>query len=94
MTSTYSGQRSYPKSTIIYVDTDAPLISEKRVIAKVPGDNEATFKISRYQLIPDEKIEMTDGIIICGVVVGSFMPEMLRVGGIQTEKARNKHRLF
>jgi SOS-response transcriptional repressor LexA len=84
MTSPYPGQRSYPEGTIIYVDPDIPVVSGCRVIAKLPGTNEATFKEYRFDsgkhflkpLNPQyQTIEINEETHFCGVVIGQFLPE-------------------
>ena len=82
MTSPYG--RSYPEGCIIFVDPDAALTNGARVIAKLPDLDEATFKTysedagQRYlkPLNPQyPTIAMTPGMMICGVVRGSYLPE-------------------
>lgn len=84
MTSPYPGQRSYPHDTIIYVDPDLEPLPGKRVIAKIPGTNEATFKTltndaGKLYLTPINpqynKILVDEDVLICGVVIGSYLPE-------------------
>jgi SOS-response transcriptional repressor LexA len=84
MVSPYPGTRSYPPGFIIYVDPDRAVTNGCRVIAKLPESNEATFKIysedggKRFlkPLNPQYPIiEMTDGMIVCGVVVGGMWEE-------------------
>jgi len=84
MTNTMPGQKSYPEGTIIFVDPDRPVTNGSRVIARLADANEATFKEYRedggrrflkplnqqYQMQ-----EITDGVIICGVVIFSGLPE-------------------
>ncbi len=82
MTST-SGSRSYPEGTIIFVDPDLAPLTSKRVIARL--NSGITFKQlmenengtlylkplnDRHELIYPE-----DGMHVCGVVIGAFMPE-------------------
>ena len=82
MTSTYPGQRSYPHGTIIYVDPDKSVTNGTRVVARANG--EYTFKsyiedAGRKYLKPInptyDKIDITEDVHICGVVIGSYMPE-------------------
>jgi len=82
MTSPYPGQRSYPHGTIIYVDPDKPITNGCRVVARTNG--EYTFKAyiedaGRKYLKPInptyDKIDITEDVHICGVVIGSYMPE-------------------
>lgn len=82
MTSPYPGQRSYPHGTIIYVDPEKHPTNGARVIARVSG--EQTFKLyvedaGRKYLKPInptyDKIEIVDETNICGVVIGSYLPE-------------------
>ncbi|OFE11409.1 hypothetical protein PHACT_12695 [Pseudohongiella acticola] len=82
MTSPYPGQRSYPHGCIIYIDPDRQATNGARVVARVGG--EYTFKAyvedaGRKYLKPInptyDKIEITEDVHICGVVIGSYMPE-------------------
>lgn len=82
MTSPFPGQRSYPHGTIIYVDPDREFVSGSRVVARAGG--EYTFKVyvedaGRKYLKPInptyDKIDVTEDVHICGVVVGSYLPE-------------------
>jgi len=82
MQSNFPGQRSYPEGTIIYVDPDKALTNGCRVVAKANG--EYTFKsyvedAGRKYLKPInttyDKIDVTEDTHICGVVIGSFLPE-------------------
>jgi SOS-response transcriptional repressor LexA len=84
MTNTIPGQKSYPEGTIIFVDPDRPVTNGCRVIAKIPGANEATFKEyredsgKRYLKPLNQHYQMqeiTDGVILCGVVIFSGVPE-------------------
>jgi SOS-response transcriptional repressor LexA len=84
MTNTIPGQKSYPEGTIIFVDPDHPVTNGCRVVAKIYGVNETTFKEYRedggkrflkplnqqYQML-----EITDEVIICGVVIFAGMYE-------------------
>lgn len=82
MTASYG--RSYPDGAILFVDPEAHITNGCRVIAKIPGANEATFKVyaedagQRFlkPLNPQyPTITMTSDMIICGVVKGMFLPE-------------------
>ncbi|MEW5248891.1 LexA family protein [Microbulbifer sp. 2201CG32-9] len=83
MTSPYPGQRSYPPGTIVFVDPDRQLTNGCRVVAKLEGD--VTFKtysedMGRKYLRPINPSWKTQDItdlpvIICGIVIGSYMPE-------------------
>jgi len=84
MTSPYPGQRSYPEGTIIFIDPDRPAVNGSRVIVKLVGSQEVTFKAlaedsgqrflrpinPQYPTIP-----ITEDAHVCGVVVGSYWPE-------------------
>ena len=83
MTAAFPGMRSYPVGTIIFVDPDRSAMPGQRVIARL--DSTSTFK----QLMEDESgqqylkplndrhelIKPEDGVHICGLVIGAFMPE-------------------
>ncbi len=83
MTAAFPGIRSYPEGTIIFVDPDRCAAPGQRVIARL--GNNSTFK----QLMEDESgqqylkplnerhdlIKPDDGVHVCGVVIGAFMPE-------------------
>lgn len=82
MESPYPGQRTYPGGTIIYVDPDKPVENGSRVVARTGG--EYTFKTyvedaGRKYLKPInpsyDKIDITEDVHICGVVIGSYLPE-------------------
>lgn len=82
MTSPFPGQRSYPHGTIIYVDPDRDVKNGDRVVARAGG--EYTFKTyvedaGRKYLKPInptyDKIDITESMHICGVVIGSYFPE-------------------
>lgn len=84
MLSPYPGARSYPPGFIIFVDPDRAITNGCRVIAKLPETEEATFKVysedsgKRYlkPLNPQYPIiEMTESMILCGVVVGGTWEE-------------------
>ena len=82
MTAQHPAQRSYPEGTIIYVDPDKPVINGSRVVARAGG--EYTFKTyvedaGRKLLKPINPqyptIDITEDVHICGVVIGSYLPE-------------------
>lgn len=76
--------RSYPAGCIIFVDPELKPATGDRVIASIPRTNEATFKVlvedagvaylrpinPQYPVLP-----ITEETLICGKVVGSFIPE-------------------
>jgi SOS-response transcriptional repressor LexA len=84
MTSTVAGARSYPHGTIIFVDPERAYAVGSRVIVRLPNSSETTFKVytedagqaylkpinSQYPTLP-----MPKGAVICGVVIGSYLPE-------------------
>jgi SOS-response transcriptional repressor LexA len=82
MTAPYG--RSYPDSSIIYVDPDqrGGVVSGDRVIAKINGDNQVTFKVfvedagRRFlkPLNPSYPV-ITDPFRILGKVIGTWIPE-------------------
>lgn len=81
MTNPIPGGKTYPEGTIIFVDPSQAITSGCRVIAKLPYSNEATFKEYREEdgkrwlkpLNPTyDKIEVTEDIKICGVVIGKW----------------------
>jgi SOS-response transcriptional repressor LexA len=75
--------RSYPEGCIIYVDPDqrSP-INGTRIIAKLSGTDEVTFKVFKQEdgrtwlhaLNPAHQ-PIRDAFIVLGTVIGSFMPE-------------------
>lgn len=76
--------RTYPAGCIIFVDPDVEACTGDRVIARVSRTNEVTFKVlvedaGRQYLRPINPqypvIEITEETIICGKVVGTFVPE-------------------
>jgi len=84
MTSPYPGARSYPDGYVIFVDPDQEFMPGTRGIAKIPGTQEVTFKelvsdAGRLYLKPlnpqYDKIEVTEDMIMCGKVIGSYLPE-------------------
>lgn len=84
MVSPYPGMRSYPPGTIIYVDPDREVINGSRVIAKIPDEETATFKVyveegAKRWLKPLNPqyplVEMTEGMQLCGVVSGGSWDE-------------------
>lgn len=83
MTSPHPGQRSYPPGVIIYVDPDRDAANGSRVVAR-DGSGGYTFKTyvedaGRIYLKPInptwDKIDVTECVWICGVVIGSYLPE-------------------
>lgn len=84
MESPTRGDRSYHPGTIIFVDPRKRAEVGSRVIARLPNTTEATFKVFScdagiYYLRPLNPqyptIELPEGAVICGVVIGSFYPE-------------------
>jgi len=84
MSSPYPKDRTYPHGTIIFVDPDQETLPGSRGIFKTADSSTATFK----ELIEDagnlylrplnpqyDKISVTDDMITCGKVIGSFLPE-------------------
>ncbi len=78
MLAPFGSSVSFSEGTLIYVDPEAPLLSGKKVIAKLLDSNEVTFKVYREEdgkkwLIPlnpqYDKIELVEGMHICGVVI-------------------------
>lgn len=76
--------RSYPAGSIIFVDPELVVNNGDRVVATLPGSNEATFKVlvgdaGRQYLKPINPqypiIEITEDTLICGKIVGMFIPE-------------------
>lgn len=76
--------RTYPAGCIIFVDPDVEACTGDRVIARVSRTNEVTFKVlvedaGRQYLRPINPqypvIEITEETVICGKVVGAFVPE-------------------
>ena len=76
--------KTYPPGCIVYVEPDMPITNGCRVIAKIPSEEKATFKVfvedaGRRYLRPLNPtyptIEMTEGMLICGVVVGKYEKE-------------------
>lgn len=76
--------KTYPPGCVVFVDPDVALTNGARVIAKIPGSQEATFKVfvedaGRRYLRPLNPayptIDMTEEMLICGVVVGKFERE-------------------
>ena len=71
------GGHTYPEGSIIFVDPETAVTNGCRVIAKIPDADEATFKVyaedaGKRWLKPLNPqypmIEMTEGMMICGVV--------------------------
>lgn len=84
MVAPFPNQKSYPEGTIIYVNPEKPVTNGCKVIAKIEGTEEATFKIysedggKRFlrPLNPQyPTIEMTEGMVICGVVIGGWIDD-------------------
>jgi SOS-response transcriptional repressor LexA len=84
MVSPFPGQRTYLPGCLIFVDPDRSVTNGCRVIAKLPAEDAATFKVyaedggKRYlkPLNPQyPTIEMTPDIQICGVVVSMTLEE-------------------
>ena len=78
MVAPYGSAVSFNEGTLIYVDPEALLSSGKKVIAKLLDSNEVTFKVYReedgkkwlFPLNPQyDKIELIEGMTICGVVI-------------------------
>lgn len=78
MLAPFGSSVSFSEGTLIYVDPEALLLSGKKVIAKLLDSNEVTFKVYREEdgkkwLIPlnpqYDKIELVEGMHICGVVI-------------------------
>ena len=76
--------KTYPPGCVVFVDPDVAVTNGARVIAKIPGSQEATFKVfvedaGRRYLRPLNPayptIDMTEEMLICGVVVGKFERE-------------------
>lgn len=83
MTAPYPGVRSYPHGTIIYVDPDRTVTNGCRVVARAPN-GDYTFKTytedaGKKYLKPInpqyEIIDITERMHICGVIIGSYLPE-------------------
>lgn len=86
MTAQSPADRNYPEGCIIFVDPNKRVENGSRVVAKIPGQESATFKIykedmGRKKLVPIntrvyDVLDITDmDVTICGVVIGSYMPE-------------------
>lgn len=84
MTSPYPNEKSYPDGTIIFIDPEKPVFNGAKVVARVPRSNEATFKryvedAGRAYLMPINpnysRIDITEEVHICGVLIGSYLPE-------------------
>lgn len=86
MTAQSPTDRNYPHGSIIFVDPNKRVENGSRVVAKLPDQDEATFKIykedmGRKKLVPIntrvyDVIDITNmNVTICGVVIGSYMPE-------------------
>ena len=84
MTSLIPKEKSFPRGCIIYVDMDKTPKEGDHVIAKILDTNQMTFKTYQLDagkawLMPKnhqfEKLEITDNLLICGVVVGKYESE-------------------
>jgi SOS-response transcriptional repressor LexA len=84
MVSPHPGSRSYPAGSIIFVDPDQPIVNGSRVIARIAGEDSATFKEYREDgarrylkpLNPQyPTLTMTDDTLLCGAVVGSWIDD-------------------
>lgn len=84
MVSPHAGQKSYLPGQIIHVDPDRVVNNGSKVIARIDGSDEATFKVyvedggKKYlkPLNPQYPIiEMDETMHICGVVVGGTWEE-------------------
>jgi len=84
MTNPIPSQPSYPEGCIIYVDPKVQVHNGCRVIAKLPGINEATFKEYREDggkrylkpLNPQyPMVEIFDNTLLCGVIIGKYISE-------------------
>lgn len=84
MVSENPAEKSYPPGTIIFVDPEKPVTNGCKVVARVAGTDEATFKkysedCGKRYLRPLNKmyetIVMDETMHICGVVVGSWIDE-------------------
>jgi len=78
------GGRSYPVGCLIFVDPTVNATTGDRVVAKVPGSDELTFKVfvadaGRYFLRPLNPqypiIDISEDTQIYGKVIGTFIPE-------------------
>lgn len=83
MTSPYPTQKSYYHGTIIYVDPDKTVVSGCKVVA-CTQEGEYVFKTyiedmgKRYLKAINPQypmVEITDDMVICGVVIGAYVPE-------------------
>lgn len=84
MTSPYPNEKSYPHGTVCFFDPDKQAVNGSKVVAKIPGKNEVTFKklvidAGRTYLMPlnpkYDPIQVTEELHICGVLIGSFIRE-------------------
>jgi SOS-response transcriptional repressor LexA len=82
MTSMIAGAKTYPSGCIIYVDPGVQVRNGSRVVASIDGH--VTFKIYREDagerwLMPIntqyEKMQLSAGVTICGVVIAKYEPE-------------------
>ncbi len=80
----YGPGKSYPAGCVIFVDPELAVNNGDRVIATIPGTNEATFKVlvqdaGKHFLKPINPqypiIELTEDMQVCGKVIGTFTPE-------------------
>lgn len=83
MTAKEPGARSYPHGTVIYVDPNKEVTNGCRVVARAPNGT-YTFKTyfedaGRMYLkainADYPPIDITESLHICGVVIGSYLPE-------------------
>ncbi|MDO6747178.1 LexA family protein [Gilvimarinus sp. 1_MG-2023] len=83
MTAKVPGARSYPHGTVIYVDPNKEVTNGARVVARAPN-GKYTFKTyfedaGRMYLkainTDYPPIDITENLHICGVVIGSYLPE-------------------
>ncbi|BCT33887.1 peptidase S24 [Pseudomonas protegens] len=80
----YGPGRSYPPGCLIFVDPEIKAKNGDCVIASLPNAHEATFKVfvedigKRFLKSVNPQypmLEMTEGILVCGKVIGTFIPE-------------------
>lgn len=83
MTSTHGNSRSYPEGSIIFVDPERRMpVNGDRVIAKLVGSDEVTFKVYKNEdgrqwlqpLNPTHE-PIREPFKILGCVVGTWIPE-------------------
>lgn len=84
MVSPHGTERSYPPGCIIFVDPERVAENGSKVVVRLPNSNDTTFKVlaidsgNRYLRPINPQfpvIQITDEAVICGVVIGSFIPE-------------------